>query len=223
MNKKILVLNKYYFPVGVCDEKKTFGNIFSGVVQPLDITYEIDENGNKTDQISYFTAIKGSDEWLKLPVREYDDYIKTTKGKVRMPSVVVCSSFDGIPHKKVMFPTRHSIYKRDNYTCGYTGIPLIKENMTVDHIHPRSKTSEGGNPNTWENQITCHRELNIWKGDTLLHECDLKTFKPTDPELQKWLVGQGKKLKLLKKPTKPKEGFKFADFLDDWEIFLRGE
>ena len=221
MNKKILVLNKYYFPVGTCDEKKTFGNIFSEVVHPLDIYYEQNEDGEKGENISYFNVIKSAKEWLELPVRDFDSKIKTVRGEVRIPSVVVCSSYEGIPHKRVMFPTKHNIYKRDNFSCGYSGVKLNTGTLTVDHIHPRSK--HPGNPNTWENQVACHRELNVWKGDTLLEDCDLKKFKPTDPELQDWLSTQGRKLKLLKPPSKPKNGYVFVDFLEDWEMFLKSE
>lgn len=221
MKKEILVLNKHYFPVGTCDEKKTFGNIFSKVVYPLDLNYDVDEDGNKTEDISYFNVIKSAEEWLKLPVRSFDKKIKTTRGDVRVPSVVVCASYEGIPHKRVMFPTKHNIFKRDDFTCAYTGIKLNVGTLSVDHIHPRSKYV--GNPNTWENQVACHRELNTWKGDKALNECDLTQFNPSDPELKKWLSTQGKKLKLLKTPTKPKNGYVFVDFLEDWEIFLKSE
>lgn len=221
MSKEILVLNKNYFPVGTCDEKKTFGNIFSEVVYPLDLIYDYDDDGEKVDNISYFNVIKSADEWMKLPVRSYDRKIKTVRGDVRVPSVVVCASYEGIPHKRVVFPTKHNIFKRDNFTCGYSGVKLNVGTLTVDHIFPRSK--HPGNPNTWENQVACHRELNIWKGDTLLEHCDLSKFKPVDEDLQKWKATQGKRLKLIKKQTKPKNGYVFVDFLEDWEIFLKSE
>jgi 5-methylcytosine-specific restriction endonuclease McrA len=221
MSKGILVLNKHYFPVGTCDEKKTFGNIFSEVVYPLDLIYEFDENGNKLDEISYFNVVKSAQEWMKLPVRSYDKKIKTIRGDVRVPSVVVCSNYEGIPHKRVIFPTKYNIFKRDNYTCGYSGLKLSVGTMTVDHIYPKSK--HPGNANTWDNQITCHRELNMWKADRLLDECDLSKFKPSDPDLKAWVSTQGKKLKLIKTPSKPKNGYVFVDFLEDWEMFLKSE
>lgn len=221
MNKEILVLNKHYFPVGTCDDKRTFGNIFSEVVYPLDLNYELDEWGNKTDNISYFNVIKTAKEWLSLPVREFDKKIKTIKGDVRVPSVVVCATYEGIPHKRVLFPTKYNIFKRDKCICGYTGLKLNSETLTVDHIHPKSKYI--GNANTWENQVSCHRELNIWKGDKTLDECDLTKFEPKDQELKEWISSQGKRLKLLKTPMKPKNGFVFADFLEDWEMFLKSE
>jgi len=45
-NHKILVLNKFYFPIGVEGIEKTFGNIFSGSVVPLDVSYETDDTGD---------------------------------------------------------------------------------------------------------------------------------------------------------------------------------
>lgn len=221
MSSKILVLNRFYFPVGTCDERKTFGNIFSEVVYPLDIVYDLDENGERSETISYFNIIKNASEWMALPIRPYDNAIKTVRGLVRIPTVVVCATYEGIPHKRVLFPTKHNIFKRDNFTCGYSGLKLAKDTLTVDHIYPKSK--HPSNPNTWENQVSCHREINIWKANTLIDDCDLTSFKPEDPQLQTWLSKQGKRLKLLKQPTKPKNGFVFVDFLEDWEMFLKSE
>jgi 5-methylcytosine-specific restriction endonuclease McrA len=221
MSDKILVLNRFYFPVGTCDVRKTFGNIFSEVVHPLDIVYDEDGDGNKLDTISYFNVIKTAKDWMDLPIREYDNRIKTIRGDVRIPSVVVCATYEGIPHKKVLFPTKHNIFKRDKNICGYSGLLLNGDTLTVDHIYPRSRCTS--NPNTWENQVACHKELNRWKGDKLIDECDLTTFNPQDPKLRIWMSTQGKRLKLMKPVEKPRNGYVFVDFLEDWEMFLKSE
>lgn len=43
---------------------------------------------------------------------------------------------------------RHRLFKRDNHECVYCG---SKKNLTVDHIHPKSR----GGENTWLNLVTC--------------------------------------------------------------------
>lgn len=194
---KILVLNKFYFPVGVEGVEKTFGNIFSGSVVPLDIIYDVDENG-KTDfeSIEYFTAIKGSEEWLKMPIRSYDDFIQTTRGPVRVPQIVVCAKYDKMVYNRVQFPTKQNIYKRDNFTCVYTGRKLNKEQLSVDHVVPRSR----GGTDTWENLVTCDRQLNSKKSNFLLSETNLK---------------------LKYKPYKPSNGMIFDVFKEEWSCFLK--
>ena len=194
---KILVLNKFYFPIGVEGVERTFGNIFSGSVIPLDISYEVDIYG-ETDfsSIEYFTAIKTVEEWLSLPIRPYDEYIQTARGPVRIPQVVICSTFDKIIYNKVQFPTKQNIYKRDNFTCVYTGKKLTKEELSVDHVIPKSR----GGKNTWENLVTCSRLLNSQKSNMTVED-----------------VG----LKLRYKPFKPTNGLIFEIYKDEWSSFLK--
>lgn len=220
MKKEILVLNKHWFPVGTADTKATFGNIFSGVVHPIDVVYEEDENGDPTDKISYMSAVKNLDEWLSLPVRNNDSFIKTVRGNVRIPKVVTCANYSEIHYKEVYFPTKQNVLKRDKNICGYTGIALNKVTMSIDHIFPKSRCSY--NPNTWENQVACHRELNTFKGDRLPEEVDLTGFNPKDPELADWVASNSKRLKLLKYPTKPKSGYVFTEFSEEWANFVGG-
>lgn len=194
---KILVLNKFYFPIGVEGVERIFGNIFSGSVIPLDISYEVDIYG-ETDfsSIEYFTAVKTVEEWLSLPIRSYDEYIQTSRGPVRIPQVVICSTFDKIIYNKVQFPTKQNIYKRDNFTCVYTGRKLSKEELSVDHVVPKSK----GGKNTWENLVTCSRLLNSQKSNKTVEEAGLK---------------------LRYKPFKPTNGLIFEIYKDEWSSFLK--
>lgn len=196
-NHKILVLNKFYFPIGVEGIEKTFGNIFSGSVVPLDVSYETDDKGDILfENIEYFAAAKGADEWIKLPIRPYDEYLQTARGPVRVPTVVICANYDKIIYNKVQFPTKSNIYKRDNFTCVYTGKKLSKDELSIDHVIPKSK----GGSDTWENLVTCDRMLNSKKGSLTLAEAGLK---------------------LAYKPYKPKNGMIFDSFKEEWSAFLK--
>ena len=194
---KVLVLNKFYFPLAVEDVEKTFGNIFSGSVIPLDITYEMtDDNTVNLENIEYFMPIPSVKEWLGLPIRPYDEYIQTARGPIRIPSVVICSHFDKVIYNKIQFPTKQNILKRDNYTCVYTGVKLAKDNISVDHIIPRSK----GGRDTWENMVCCDKLLNSKKASFTLDQIGLK---------------------LRYKPFKPKNGMALDLYKDEWASFLK--
>jgi hypothetical protein len=52
-------------------------------------------------------------------------------------------------------------------------------------------------------------------------EAFVKITTEKDEELKKWVATQGKKLRLKKSPTKPKNGFVFVDFLEEWDLFLK--
>ena len=194
---KVLILNKFYFPIGVETIEKTFSNIFSGSVFPLDIEYEVSDDGVVNfEKVETFTAVKSTKEWLNLEIRAYDEYIQTIKGPVRIPQVVICANYDKIVYNKIQFPTKHNVFKRDNYTCVYSGRKLSKDEISIDHVIPRSK----GGQDTWENLVTCCKKINIQKGNKLLHETPLK---------------------LKYKPYKPKNGMTFDLYKEEWSSFLK--
>lgn len=196
-NYKTLVLNKFYFPVGVEGVEKTFGNIFSGSVLPLDIVYDTKTNGDvDLESIEYFNAVKDVNEWLQLPIRDYDEYLQTARGPVRIPQVVICANYDKIMFAKVLFPTKHNIYKRDNYTCIYSGKKLSKEDLSVDHIIPRSR----GGKDEWNNLAACDRLLNSKKASMTPEEAGMK---------------------LRYKPFKPTNGMTFDLYKEEWAVFLK--
>lgn len=197
MNKRpILKLNAGFVPLGTSSWEDTIVNIFSGAAHPLDIWYAQNEDGDYDEAtIETFNVVKSWADWSKLPIRSIDDFVHTTSGPVRLPSVVVASRFNKVIFKSVQFPTKQNIFKRDKYTCGYSGRKLQKHELSVDHILPISR----GGGNTWENLITCAKEVNTFKDNRLPHECGLK---------------------LLWKPQKPANGMVFDALREDWNMFL---
>lgn len=197
MNKRpILKLNAAFIPLGTSAWEDTIVNIFSGAAHPLDINYTQNEDGTFDESsVEYFNIVKNWKEWSQLPIRSCDDYVHTTSGPVRLPSVVVCSRFNRVIHKTIQFPTKQNIFKRDKYICGYTGKKLQKNELSVDHILPVSR----GGQNTWENLVTCEKQTNTFKDNRLPHECGLK---------------------LLWKPEKPTNGMVFDALREDWNMFL---
>lgn len=189
MKRQVLKLNANYFPIDTCDWQPAMTGIASGACYPIN-TY-LDEDGN----VATFEVIKRWSDWSDLEIRDSDDYIQTPSGAVRAPSIVICANYNKIAFPKVQFPTKRNIFKRDNYTCQYTGKRLQKNELSIDHILPVSR----GGENTWENMVCCDRTLNSTKSDNLPEECGLK---------------------LISKPTRPKNGMVFTTLRDEWKIFL---
>lgn len=197
--RPILCLNANFFPLGTKSWEDVLVNIFSGSAHPLDIYYAEKEDGTHDESVvEGFVVVKNWKDWCQLPIRSCDDYVHTTSGPVRLPSVVVCARFNKVIYKNVIFPTKQNIFKRDKYTCGYTGRKLQKHELSVDHILPQSR----GGKNTWENLITCEKKTNTYKDNRTPEECGLK---------------------LLWKPVKPANGMNalvFEDMRSDWGMFI---
>lgn len=198
MKQQILKLNSNYYPIAVTDWKTAMVDIVSGSAFPIDIMYELDSSGTvNKNKIEWMNVVKKFSEWAEMPIREFDDYVNSPNKSYRLPSIIICSNFDKIIFKKVMFPTKANIWKRDNYTCAYTGEKLTKDTLSVDHIIPCSRNG----PNSWENLITASKKINTWKGDRTPKECGLKL---------RW------------KPTRPNNGLIFDFMRDEWHMFISG-
>ena len=194
----VLELNANWFPITLKTPKKVFENFSSGNLIGLDITYS-DED---IEAENYDTPLDMSplkwDDWIKLPVRDYDFSIRTSKMEIRIPNIVICANFRDIPNQSPKLSKRN-IMLRDNYTCQFTGQKYPKNELNIDHLTPKSK----GGKNTWENLVTCHKKINTRKGDLSLNEAGLS---------------------LIKKPRQPStSGLFFADKVRDpkWEIFMK--
>jgi 5-methylcytosine-specific restriction endonuclease McrA len=211
--RPILKLNKHFFILDVSDWRDIVKNIFTNAVYPLDLWFSHDDDGGVNfNTLDGMDVVKSWDEWAKLDVRHYDEWLNTPKGRVRLPSVVVCSEYEKIKFIRAKFPTKRNVWERDDYVCGYTLQKLTKSNLTVDHIKPRSR----GGIDSWENLITCEKSINHAKGNQTLGEARF-------PKNKKWGHLAGKLIKLKKQPFKPKFGqdqIVFDNWREEWYHFV---
>lgn len=115
----------------------------------------------------------------KVEIVEYSKD-RTIQGVGRthpMPSVVrVLRNFkrDRI---RIKF-SRINIYARDRFTCQYCAKRFDTEDLTFDHVLPRSK----GGRTTWENIVTCCRGCNDAKADRTPEQAGMRLLtKPKKP------------------------------------------
>ena len=76
---------------------------------------------------------------------------------------------------------RAKIFERDNYTCQYCGKHLEKDELTLDHVFPKSRMG----PDIWENLVTCCKECNQKKANRTPKEAHMKLLKrPVRPTME---------------------------------------
>lgn len=125
--------------------------------------------------------------------------LHSSKFSMRVPEVIVLSAFNGRFSKEVRF-SRRNIFERDENTCQYCAKKFDRDELTLDHVIPRSR----GGVSSWTNIVLACINCNMKKGDKLLSELHVK---------------------LLKKPVKPtwatRVGVKIGrDRKKSWEKFL---
>lgn len=167
----------------------------------LDIDYPVLDDGNP--DLTATPTIRPVDwaEWITLPIRSWDFSIKTIKMEIRVPTILVAKNYEKIP--KIKFgkkPTSDQIRIRDGNRCQYTGQLLKKEDISIDHILPKSL----GGQDTWENQVVTSKKLNSEKSNRRNEELGLKLIRPA---------------------VKPKEMLRSQLIRDalhpDWKLFMK--
>jgi hypothetical protein len=202
-----LALNADWLPVSFKNGQDAICTMMSGdkdnpPALGISLDYEIMENGTVNfDNVTNLTMYKWED-WMKLPVRPHDFGVKTIRGDIRIPTVIIHPNFRKVIRKKKRF-TKVNVFERDGWTCQYTGMKLTRATATIDHILPRAK----GGKTTWENCTAAHISVNNKKGDKTNDEAGLK---------------------LLKKPVEPEGGLLYQDLVNkysirhhDWDYFLK--
>jgi 5-methylcytosine-specific restriction endonuclease McrA len=109
---------------------------------------------------------------------------------LNVPSV--CVTRDYFHYKQAVKFSRYNLYMRDLFKCQYCDDVFDYEDLTIDHVTPRSL----GGKTVWENCVTSCKTCNHAKGSHLL----LPKTKPYRPDYYS-LVNQWKKMPFTVKQT----------------------
>lgn len=174
-----LCLNSAWQPLHYKTVKDAFISLFAhDKNKPINLALDI-EYGKRDGKWDFTKAISmrpvAWEEWLELPLRDYDNWITTVKHQIRVPTVIIASHFNKMP-MKLLRPTKRAIWVRDNGICQYTGEKLTYKTGSLDHVIPKSR----GGKNTFDNLVLCSQDINSKKGNRLNSEAGLKLLKTPD-------------------------------------------
>lgn len=126
----------------------------------------------------------------------YSDHkIRDASGKqYEIPAVILLKKMIKKNYRAVPF-NRKNVLLRDRMTCQYCGQMFQPEDLTYDHVIPRSKWKENSTPTFWENIVACCLPCNSKKANKTPQEAGMT---------------------LLNKPRKPKYG-EIALGLSPWQ------
>ena len=167
LNKNIvLVLNRNWQAINIRTPADAFCQMATNAATALDI-----EGENHLRPVAW-------DEWLTLPIRPQDNAVRTARGAIRVPTVIVAVNFARVPKRRPKLSAR-AIRERDGNRCQYTGRLLRPEEGSLDHIVPRSR----GGVDSWENLVWSAKEVNQRKANRLPHEAGLRLLNiPRAPQ-----------------------------------------
>ena len=158
-----LVLNKSWIPINTTTVRHALVLVVKGaarLIQPE--TYEVHD----------FSS------WCSLDPFPDKDVIRTPALCLMLPEVIVLTEYNRLPGQRVPF-SRRNLHRRDGNSCQYCGRNVRADDITVDHVIPKSK----GGKNTWENCVIACRRCNSRKGSKGLKESGLYLLRePKQPE-----------------------------------------
>ncbi len=100
-------------------------------------------------------------------ISEYDLSVHSPSCEIRLPSVIALKQFVPLARRPAF--TRFNVFLRDRFTCQYCAARFAVEDLTFDHVVPRSR---GGHTN-WDNVVTACSICNLTKGNRMPSECGL--------------------------------------------------
>lgn len=157
LNRPTLVLNRNWQAVGVATVARSLTLVAGERARIVD----------PTDFQQYTWA-----DWARLTPPEDQPFVQAVTFRLRVPEVIVLTEYDRVPNNAVAF-SRRNIYKRDHFTCQYCGSRPGTEELTIDHVLPRSR----GGTSTWENCVLACLDCNARKADRLPEEASMPIRK----------------------------------------------
>jgi 5-methylcytosine-specific restriction endonuclease McrA len=166
LNSPTLVLNRSWVPINVTTARRAVVMAFVDLVRIVE--------AGSYDLFSF-------DRWVSRG---------PTNGKVvvgvdrsfDVPEVVVLRSYDYVPKSGVVF-SRRNLYRRDSFTCQYCGGKPGTQELSLDHVLPRSR----GGRSTWENCVLACTTCNTQKGGRTPEEAGMRILSvPHKPHWSPW-------------------------------------
>ncbi|MEW6211238.1 MAG: HNH endonuclease [Acidobacteriota bacterium] len=97
---------------------------------------------------------------VAYPEEHSSHWIHSARFSMPMPSVIRLVEYIHIPFERKSL-SRKNILLRDHNTCQYCLRVFAPQDLTLDHIIPRSQ----GGDSSWDNLVACCRACNNRKGD----------------------------------------------------------
>jgi 5-methylcytosine-specific restriction endonuclease McrA len=167
LNRQVLVLNKHWMAVHVCTVRRALTLMFQ------ELARVVTEDFQTWDFESWRELSAFANSGTPL--------IHTPQFQLLLPQVIVLMRYNRLPPRTVKF-NRRNIFLRDRHQCQYCGHRPKEDDLTIDHVVPRSR----GGRSVWENVVLACTRCNARKGDRLPEESGLHPIRP--PRKPPWTI-----------------------------------
>lgn len=148
LERPCLVLNRTWTPIQVTSVREAIGLVAKGSARIID-----PEDFSQVDLVTWSDVSRAR-------AKHGDAMIRSVRLALVPPEVILLNRYEGMGQKSVVF-SRRNLFKRDRYCCQYCGLQLGPDELTIDHVLPKSK----GGVSSWENCVLACIPCNKRKAD----------------------------------------------------------
>ncbi|ULH16899.1 HNH endonuclease [Deinococcus sp. KNUC1210] len=117
-------------------------------------------------------------------LEESSDVVRSPSTELHVPSVIRLKRYVRRPRAHPIPFNRRNVLRRDHFLCQYCG---SREDLTIDHVHPRSRGGRHG----WDNVVAACRICNQRKGNRTPDEAEMPLkMPPRAPSFGFYAYGQ---------------------------------
>ena len=175
LDRPTLVLNRNWQPVSVAPVARALSLVVAErarIVDPVDFR-------------QYTWA-----DWAQRVPETDELFVQAVTFRVRVPEVITLLEYDRVPKNAVTF-SRRNIFRRDHFTCQYCHRQPGTEELTIDHVLPRSH----GGLSTWDNCVLACIDCNSRKADRTPAEARMPLRKlPVRPNWKPLYARHGERI-----------------------------
>ncbi len=127
---------------------------------------------------SWQDAVKAIFRGSVTVISEYDRIVRSPSFELKLPSVLALKEY--APAARSPAFTRFNVFLRDQWTCQYCVTSFKTNDLTFDHVIPRSR----GGRTSWENIVAACRCCNTRKSNKMPHEVKMYPIRePRQPAI----------------------------------------
>ncbi|MFN0010054.1 MAG: HNH endonuclease [Phycisphaerales bacterium] len=165
LDSKVLVLNKLYLAVRVVSARRAFSMIYRDMAEIIHV-----ENGQySTFDFTSWSELSGLKKQFEP---EKHDWVRTVRLQIAVPRVIRLLGYDRLPAQQVKL-NRRNLFARDRNQCQYCGRFFPTNDLSIDHVLPRSL----GGGDSWDNLVCACIRCNARKGGRTPEQAHMKMVR----------------------------------------------
>ena len=171
LQASVLVLNRLYMAVHVIGVRRAFALLCRELAEVID--YDQGVFANYT-----FETWREASQLRARHKQPDEDWIRAVTFEIQVPRVIRLLNYDRLP-KQHLHLNRRNVLARDGHLCQYCGRHFPVQQLSLEHVIPRSR----GGATTWENVVCACLACNVHKGGRTPHEAKMILVRrPAKPQ-----------------------------------------